>query len=137
MSILDTIHNYEEYVYTLQQKFPQIKISTLVVKPLGAQLAGVSGAVTFEKNIRLFVRERLNFEESFIKGYSYEVIQDETTLYWYDSQPHPDEPGLSDTHPHHKHIPPGIKRHRISAPGLNFNSPNLHFLIQEIIDTLL
>ncbi len=34
--------------------------------------------------------------------------------------------------PHHKHIPPDIKHHRIPAPGLSFQQPNLPFLIEEI-----
>jgi hypothetical protein len=33
---------------------------------------------------------------------------------------------------HHKHIPPNIKRNRIPAPDLSFESPNLPFLIGEI-----
>ncbi len=36
------------------------------------------------------------------------------------------------THPHHKHILPDIKHHRIPAPDLSFTRPNLPFLIQEI-----
>lgn len=52
--------------------------------------------------------------------------------YWYDPQPHPNDPALASTHPHHKHIPPEIKRHRIPAPGLGFDQPNLPFLIEEI-----
>lgn len=39
---------------------------------------------------------------------------------------------LASTHPHHKHIPPNIKRQRIPAPGLSFTHPNLPFLIGEI-----
>jgi len=37
----------------------------------------------------------------------------------------------------HKHIPPDIKRHRVPAPGIRFDQPNLPFLIREIEDTLL
>jgi len=44
---------------------------------------------------------------------------------------------LTNTHPHHKHIHPDIKHHRIPAPEVHFNQPNLPFLIQEIIDNLL
>ena len=33
-------------------------------------------------------------------------------LYRYDSFPHPNDPSLASTDPHHKHIPPDIKRHR-------------------------
>jgi hypothetical protein len=36
------------------------------------------------------------------------------------------------THPHHKHIPPNIKHHRIPAPDVSFTRPNLPFLIEEI-----
>jgi hypothetical protein len=39
---------------------------------------------------------------------------------------------LASAHPHHKHVPPDIKRHRIPAPGLSFTRPNLPFLIEEI-----
>jgi hypothetical protein len=53
-------------------------------------------------------------------------------LTWYDSQPHPDDPSLATTDPHHEHIPPDIKHHRVPAPDLSFTQPNLPFLIQEI-----
>lgn len=53
-------------------------------------------------------------------------------LYWYDSQPHPDDPTLAATDPHHKHVPPDMKHHRIPAPGLSFSPANLSFLIHEI-----
>ena len=36
------------------------------------------------------------------------------------------------THPHHKHVPPNIKHHRIPASDLVFTEPNLPFLIREI-----
>ncbi len=72
-----------------------------------------------------------------IDGYGYEVWQGADKLYWYDSQPHPNDPSLASTHPHHKHIPPDIKHHRIPAPGLSFTQPNLTFLIHEIENTLL
>ncbi len=72
-----------------------------------------------------------------IEGYSYEVWSGNQKLYWYDSQPHPNDPSLAGTHPHHKHIPPDIKHHRIPAPGLSLTQPNLPFLIQEVEKTLL
>jgi hypothetical protein len=58
-------------------------------------------------------------------------------LYWYDPQPHPHIPELAATHPHHKHVPPDIKRDRVLAPGLSFIEPNLPFLIGEIEQILL
>ena len=71
-----------------------------------------------------------------IDGYGYEVWRGEEKLYWYDSQPHPNESSLQSTHPHHKHIPPDIKHHRIIAPTMSFNAPNLPALISEIEELL-
>jgi hypothetical protein len=70
-----------------------------------------------------------------IAGYSYEAWRADEKLYWYDSQPHPDEPGLAATHPHHKHLPADLRHHRVAAPGLSFTAPNLPFLIGEISAT--
>ncbi len=70
--------------------------------------------------------------ELLIEGYGYEVWRGSEKLYWYDSQPHPADASLASTDPHHKHIPPDIKHHRVPAPGLSFNRPNLPFLIEEI-----
>ncbi|MGC9398114.1 MAG: toxin-antitoxin system TumE family protein [Anaerolineae bacterium] len=39
---------------------------------------------------------------------------------WYDPTPHPNDSSLASTHPHHKHVPPDVKHHRIPAPGLSF-----------------
>ena len=50
----------------------------------------------------------------------------------YDSQPHPADPELASTHPHHKHLPPDTKHHRVPAPGLCFTAPNLPFLLHDI-----
>jgi rhamnulokinase len=71
-----------------------------------------------------------------IVSYGYEVWQGAVKLYWYDSQPHPDDPSLASTHPHHKHVPPDIKHHRLPAPGLSFTQANLPFLIAEIEQAL-
>jgi hypothetical protein len=43
-----------------------------------------------------------------------------------------EEPSLAGTHPHHKHIQPGIKHNRIPAPGMSFTQPNIPALIKEI-----
>lgn len=113
----------------------------------------------FDADIVLCVQEYLNFELGVIEGYGYEVSRTmlaldapdfppgaayckasfphKEKLYWYDSFPHPHDPSLASTHPHHKHIPPDIKRHRIPAPELTFTVPNLPFLIEEIERTLL
>jgi hypothetical protein len=134
---LATVKAYEEFIYTIQQAFPAIKASTLVLKRQGRTAAVLVGELLFERDIRLFVRERLDFAIEKILGYSYEVRQGADKLYWYDSQDHPNESTLAATRPHHKHIPPDLKHHRVPAPNLSFDQPNLPFLIQEIIDDLL
>ena len=53
-------------------------------------------------------------------------------LYWYDDFPHPHDPELASTFPHHKHVPPDIKHHRIPAPEMSFTQPNLLVLVREI-----
>ena len=50
----------------------------------------------------------------------------------YDSFPHPNDASLAATDPHHKHIPPDIKHHRVPAPELFFTRPNLPLLIEEV-----
>ena len=67
-----------------------------------------------------------------IQAYGYELWRGSEELYWYDSQPHPDDPSLAGTHPHHKHVQPNIKHHRVPAPGLGFDQPNLTFLMDEV-----
>jgi len=46
-------------------------------------------------------------------------------------------PSMAGTFPHHKHIPPDVKRHRVAAPGVAFDRPNLPGLIEEIERDLL
>lgn len=138
MNPLQSLPDYERFIYALRQQYPEILRSTLVVVRRGATVAVLSGELEFGKGIRLVVRERLSFAESpgWIHGYGYEVWQHEEQLYWYDSQPHPDDPALASTDPHHKHIPPDIKHHRVPAPNLAFSQPNLPFLIFEIQELL-
>lgn len=78
------------------------------------------------------MREELDFDEHLIASYVYEVYQGNEKLYWYDDFPHPNDPTLASTHPHHKHVPPNIKRNRIPAPGLSFQKPNLPFILEEV-----
>jgi len=82
----------------------------------------------------LIVREKPSFARGpgAIIGSGYEVWQVDQELCWYASQSHPDDSSLASTDPHHKHIPPDIKHHRVPAPGFSFNRPNLPFVIEEI-----
>ena len=88
--------------------------------------------IFFVKGLRLRLHEELDFEDGLITSYGYEVYRGQEKLYWYDDFPHPNDPTLASTHPHHKHIPPNVKRNRIPAPGLSFVMPNLPLLIVEI-----
>ncbi len=81
---------------------------------------------------RLRVREEIDFEVGLIVSYGYEVYHGDKRLYWYDDFPHPNDPALAETYPHHKHVPPDIKRNRVPAPNIKFERPNLAELLEEI-----
>jgi hypothetical protein len=131
---LRTPGDCELFLYTLVEQFPSVRRSTVTFVRLGASLARVAGELFFEQGIRLVIRERILYHRSpaVIDWYGYETWQDEKKLYWYDSQPHPDDSTLRSSYPHHKHIPPDIKHNRIPAPEMSFTQPNLPTLIQEI-----
>lgn len=111
-----------------------MKRSTLVVVPRGRRTAVLRGQLIFEQGYRLTIQERLSFDSDivYIESYGYEVWHGGEKTAWYDSQPHPGEPALAVSHPHHKHIPPNIKTNRVPAPQLRFTHPNLPELIQEV-----
>jgi hypothetical protein len=145
---------YQAFIYALPERYPSIRRSTLVYIPSGALFGRMEGMLIFEQGVVLCVQEYLNFELGVIEGYGYEVscahissdhpdfpaateycratYPHKEKLYWYDSFPHPNDPSLASTDPHHKHVPPDIKHHRIPAPDLSFTRPNLPFLIEEI-----
>jgi hypothetical protein len=129
-----TLEDYELFLYTLMEQFSSIRRSTVTLIRRGTSLARVAGELQFDHGIRLVVRERLLYDRLpvTLDWYGYEVWRGEEKLYWYDSQPHPDDPHLQSTHPHHKHIPPDIKHNRIPAPAISFTQPNLPALIREI-----
>jgi hypothetical protein len=95
--------------------------------------------VIFSGSVRLVLSERLMLDAGALRivSYGYEIWRGVEKLYWYDSQPHPNDPSLASAHPHHKHIPPDIKHHRLPAPELSFTRANLPFVIAEIEQTLL
>jgi len=130
---LRTPEDYELFIYSLTENFPSIRHSTIIFVRRGTSLARVAGEIFFGQEIRLVVRERIVFDRmpAIIDWYGYEVWRGDKKLYWYDSQPHPDEPNLQSTYPHHKHIPPNIKHNRIPAQT-TFTRPNFDMLIREI-----
>ena len=131
---LRTIEDYELFLYTLTDRFPVIHHSTVRLVRRGRSLARVTGELHFGGDVRLVVRERLLFDRLpvVIDEYGYEVWRGEKKLYWHDPQPHPADPSLQSTHPHHKHIEPDIKHNRVPAEGLSFTEPNLPGLISEV-----
>ena len=137
MRMLSSIIDYSYFVYTIPDRFPSVERSTLVLKPMGSSIGELEGRLTFPADIALRAYEVIDFEKGIITYYSYTVYRGGERLYWYDPQPHPDDPTLASTHPHHKHIPPDIKHNRIPAPGLSFDHPNLSILIHEVEETLL
>ena len=128
-----TPEDYELFLYTLTEQFPTVSRSTLILARVGATIARISGELFLQNGIRIIVRERVVFDRLplLIDGYGYEIWRGDEKLYWYDSQPHPNESTLQSTHPHHKHIQPDIKHNRVPAPELKFHQPNIPWLIEE------
>jgi len=137
-NFLRSAQDYELFIYTLTEQFPSIRRFTLQFIRVGSTMARVNGILYFDKDTRLVVRERVLYDRmpAVIDEYGYEVWQGENKLYWYDAQPHPNDPSLESTFPYHEHIPPDIKHNRVPAPGMQFTSANLPILIHEI-ETLL
>jgi hypothetical protein len=118
----------------VQHRHPSVKASSLVVVRRGKLVARLQGELIFEQGYRLTISERLSQEMDgvLIETYGYELWHGAEKISWYDSQPHPNDASLASTHPHHKHVPPNIKRNRIPAPQMRFDRPNLPELIAEI-----
>lgn len=131
---LRTAEDYELFLYTLTEQVPSIQRSTVTFVRRGQSLARVAGELFFAHGIRMVVRERILYHRlpAVIDWYGYEVWRNDEKLYWYDPQPHPNQPDLQSTHPHHKHLPPDIKHNRIPAPGMSFTEPNLPRVIAEV-----
>ena len=128
---LNSLTDYSRFVAELLHR-PIIERSTVAVWSDSPYAGVAEGEVFFSNDIRLRLREELDFYAGLITSYGYEVYRGSERLYWYDDFPHPNDPNLASTFPHHKHVPPDIKHNRISAPEISFNRPNLPVLIREI-----
>lgn len=126
---LKSLSDYSEFVADLLSQ-PIVKDSTVAVWSDSPYTGIAEGEVLFTNGLRM--REEMDFEVGLIVSYGYEVYRGDERLYWYDDFPHPNDPTLVSTIPHHKHIPPDIKHHRIPAPNMSFTQPNLPVLIMEI-----
>ncbi|OQY44373.1 MAG: hypothetical protein B6242_12825 [Anaerolineaceae bacterium 4572_78] len=134
MSQFQSFRSYEKFIYTLQQYFPSVKRSSLILIKRGKHVGQLRGEMVFGYGFRVTVNERLSEEDKGVEiiSYGYELWHNTEKIAWYDSQPHPHDPTLASTHPHHKHVPPNIKRNRIPAPNMSFECPNLPALMAEI-----
>lgn len=130
---LRSLNVYSRFVAELLNR-PDVRRSTVAVWSDSPYTGLAEGEVFFESGLRLRMREELDFDAGLITSYGYEVYRGEERLYWYDDFPHPKDPALASTMPHHKHVPPDIKHHRIPAPEIHFDRPNLPFLLHEIED---
>ena len=128
---LNSLTDYSRFVTELFHR-PTV-VSSIVTVWSDSPYTGIAeGEVFFSNGIRLRLREELDFDAGLITSYGYEVYRGAERLYWYDDFPHPNDPNLVSTFPHHKHVPPDIKHNRIPAPEIRFNRPNLPVLIREI-----
>jgi len=131
-SPLSSLRAYSQLIASVPDQFPSVQRSALTVYPVSPRHLVVRGELEFAGGIRLRAAERIDTARARMTWYSYAVLRGAEELYWYDPQPHPDDPSLASTFPHHKHVPPNIKRNRIPAPDLSFTQPNLPFVIREI-----
>lgn len=128
---LQSLADYSRFVAEVLNH-PAVRRSTVAVWSDSPCTGTAEGEVWFSRGIRLRLREELDFEAGLITAYGYEVYRGDERLYWYDDFPHPNDLTLASTHPHHKHVPPDIKHHRIPAPEMSFTRPNLPVVIREI-----
>ena len=54
--------DYELFLYTLTEKFPSVRRSTVTFARRGATLARVAGELFFDMEFRIVVRERICYQ---------------------------------------------------------------------------
>ncbi len=126
-------YEYERFIYSIPREFQEIiKRSSLHFYSTSAAAGMLKGAVWFRNGLRLQVVEVIDFAIGEILDYSYTVYDGQEKILWFDPQPHPENPKLAETFPHHKHLPPEIKKNREPADGIGFGQINLPTLFAEI-----
>lgn len=128
---LRSLSSYSNFVIE-QLNRPTVERSTVAVWSVSPYTGIAEGEVFFSRDIWLRIREELDFDAGIITSYGYEVYRGKEHLYWYDDFPHPDDPELASTFPHHKHVQPDIKHNRVPSPEMSVNRPNLPVIIREI-----
>lgn len=122
---------YERLIYSLPETHPEIESSALHLYTNSPTSCFVRGSIWFSNGLELRVFEYLDLSDGELLDYSYTVIRDDERVRWYDPQPHPENPDLASTFPHHLHDLPDLKHNRKPAPGISFDSPNLPTLIAD------
>lgn len=128
---LESLADYSRFAAEVSDR-PLVKSSTILVWSASPYTGAAEGEIFFRRGFRLRMREELDFACGLITSYGYEAYRGGERLWWYDDFPHPHDASLASTFPHHKHIPPEIKRNRIPAPGISFDRPNLQFVVREL-----
>ena len=128
---LNSYGEYAKFVFFLLVDRPTIECHTIGVYTKSQSIGITRGRVVFRSGHILRVFEQVDFVTRRIVRYFYELAFEGEPLWWYDSMPHPDVEELQSNHPHHKHIPPDIKHHRVAAKEISFTRPNLPVLIEE------
>ena len=124
---------YEQLVYNLADAHPEITRSTLALYTVSAYTAIVEGSLFFATGLELRILEALDFRRARIQRYSYTVFRGADKVRWYDPEPHPENPALASTFPHHFHDLPDQKNNRRPSPGIAFDAPNFATLIADCI----
>jgi hypothetical protein len=123
---------YETIIYGLPERYAdQVIQSTLRLYSTSALTARLDGSIWLANGLEIRIREFVDFKMGKILDYSYTIYRGSDKIRWYDPQPHPEEPTLTATFPHHYHAEPDIKHHRLPAPGISFQTPNLEQLIAD------
>ena len=124
---------YEQFIYTIKESFKVVEKSTLCFFTTSPTAGLLKGTIWFHNGFKLRVVEVIDFAVGEILDYSYTVFNsDGDKVCWYDPQPHPNDPKLAKTFPHHLHEPPNIKQNRKPAEDISFDRLNLTILIDQI-----
>ena len=124
---------YEKLLYSLAQQYSQVSASTLRLYNNSSLTAFVLGSVFLTNGLELRIFEYIDLTDGEILDYSYTVYRGEHKIRWYDPQPHPEDPALAETFPHHYHEEPDIKHHRLPAAEISFHVPNLPQLLEDCL----
>jgi len=133
MSSVFSRAEYERFLYSLPEQFPEISRSTVQLYTNSAKTALVRGAIYCQEGLELRIFEYIDLTDGEIFDYSYAVYRNGVKIRWYDPQPHPEDPALAATFPHHYHEEPDIKHNRKPAANITFSVPNLPALIADCL----